>query len=671
MQSSTPTTKLSPERAMEQIRLNGHGKPMILGAHAALAFAYACLGLWPIGLMLFGLALVYVSGLVLAEPRLHAMASGGAPVRAMNRLFALRCFWNVGAPLIILGGVGLATTLEVSLFSTFVLLGYFSVDLTRTGGHSRAFHAYLTGPLAGLCIMALMLVADSAARGGGAWMGLLLGYLLIAQTIAMVWRGTSASMLRLRKLRDKERELVISLTRASQETAATQERLEAVLKGGETGAWEMDLVSRQSTPSPFLTQLFGKALTYENMRSGEALDMTHPDDRERVRAMFRRLHRGPASSETIEHKVFLADGSIGHVYTVGQSFADEDGSIQKIALSTTNITARRHQELELASMVAQAEAALARRRNLLSAIQPSFEAAAVDKPSPDDATDRLDSEALRARLAQVLSEIDVRDLALVRAVEAVRTAQQKAEEASLAKSQFLANMSHELRTPLNAVIGYSEIVTEDLTASGLTHSLPDIARIHGAGKHLLSLITEILDLSKIEAGTLEVHAEPCDAVALAREALETITVMATRQGNVCELIMETADTSLVTDPGRLKQCLLNLLSNAAKFTENGRITLTVRGCMVGDGLGLEFEVRDTGIGISAENMERLFQPFVQVDGSRSRRAGGAGIGLVITRRLAQLLGGNVRVTSTPGVGSIFTLTVRPMLQDDDAVWIAA
>jgi signal transduction histidine kinase len=620
--------------------------------------------------MLLGLATAYVAALMLLEPRLKAMAQNGAPNVATRRLYALRSLWNIIAPLLVVAAVSHAPRLEVAILSTFVLLGYFSVDLARLGalGGDSPLHAYATGPLVGLCLSGLVLVADLAGQGGGAWMGLALGYLLIGATIAMVWRGTHATIQRLRSMHTAQRDLAAKLLAANQEAEAARLRLEATLQGGDTGAWEMDLVSGQSTPSPFLTQLFGKPLTYENMHSGEALEMTHPDDRDRVQALFRRFHRLPACSDVIEHRVYLADGTVGHVRTAGQSFEGPDGRIAKIALSTTNITPRKRQEIELAEMLTHAEATLARRRELLYSLQSTEETAtaAVEAPPHD-----LSIDELRLRLAQVLREIDVRDLALVQAIEAVCAARTQAEEASLAKSQFLANMSHELRTPLNAVIGYSEILIEDLTASGQTASLSDVGRIHAAGKHLLHLISEVLDLSKIEAGKLDVHGDLCDAAEVARAAMDTVSVLAARQGNACELIVDTADTTVITDPGRLKQCLLNLLSNAAKFTENGRITLTLSGCRINEGAGLRFEVRDTGIGISPDNLEKLFQPFVQVDGSRTRRAGGAGIGLVITKRLAQLLGGDVSVTSSPGEGSVFTLTIRSLSPNEDEVWIAA
>ncbi len=665
------THPASPARVMALIRADGMGKAAMIGMHAVVAFAYACLGLWPIGLMLLGLALAHSAALVLLEPRLEALVERGSAASAQRRLLALRTVWNIGAPLIVTLALLIEPQPEVVLLSIFMLLGYFAVDLGRMNFGASGLHAYATGPIAGLGLSGIILIVESAARGGLEWLGLVLGYFLLAATVTLVWQASNTTIGKMRALRRKERDLIASLSAANAEAAATSERLKAVLEGGDTGAWEMDPISGASTPSAFLAQLLGKPLTYDSMRSGEALAMVVPDDRERVTAMYQRLHHAPAGAEIIEHAVFLADGSIGYVRTAGQSFEGSDGRIDKIALSTTNITARRRQEIELAGMVAQAEAALARCRDLLSALQARIDTTHTDEPDTDHRQATLDIDALRARLAGVLGEIDVRDLALTHAVETVRQAQQRAEDASLAKSQFLANMSHELRTPLNAIIGYSEIVGEDLAASGQTESLSDVERIHAAGKHLLNLIGEILDLSKIEAGRLDIQPEACDAAAIARQAIETVELMAVRQGSACELVVDVSDTTIVTDPGRLKQCLLNLLSNAAKFTEKGVITVTLRRLDLNDAQGLVIEVKDTGIGISADNLARLFQPFVQVDGSRSRRAGGAGIGLVITKRLAMLLGGDIHVASSPGIGSVFTLTVSNLAPDDESAWVAA
>ncbi|MFZ4601176.1 MAG: ATP-binding protein [Caulobacterales bacterium] len=261
----------------------------------------------------------------------------------------------------------------------------------------------------------------------------------------------------------------------------------------------------------------------------------------------------------------------------------------------------------------------------------------------------LDPESGERRWIAVGRDITARK-ELERKFDAARV---QAEEASAAKSAFLANMSHELRTPLNAVIGYSEILVEDLRADDRPDSAEDAERIRGAARHLLSLINEVLDFSKIEAGRMELNIENVDAAALLREAVATVEIAA-RGRNVdltCEI--DPAFAELRTDSVKLRQCVLNLLSNAAKFTSDGRVALHAE---VADGLA-RIRVEDTGIGMTAEQVSRLFQPFVQADASTSATFGGTGLGLAITRRLAMLLGGDVSVRSAPGVGSTFELTI--------------
>lgn len=241
-----------------------------------------------------------------------------------------------------------------------------------------------------------------------------------------------------------------------------------------------------------------------------------------------------------------------------------------------------------------------------------------------------------------------------------RTAQlavatKRAQAANAAKSRFLANMSHELRTPLNAIVGYSEIVTEDLESGETEQSPGDLAKIRSAAGHLLSLINEVLDLSRIEAGKLELRPADTDIQALLREALDAVKPFAAKNGAACELSIGEGVERTFVDPTRLRQCVLNLLSNAAKFTPNGRIVLAARRCEVRGAAAVAISVRDTGAGISTENLARLFQPFVQVDSSSTRAHDGAGLGLVITRRLARLMGGDIIAASEVGRGSVFTL----------------
>lgn len=245
-------------------------------------------------------------------------------------------------------------------------------------------------------------------------------------------------------------------------------------------------------------------------------------------------------------------------------------------------------------------------------------------------------------------------------------AKEAAEAANIAKSQFLANMSHELRTPLNAIIGYSEMLQEEAEDLDQKDLIPDLKRIHGAGTHLLGLINDILDLSKIESGKVELYLETVNISLLIREIIIMVRPLVEKNANV--LVVDCADNLgyMKTDLTKVRQSLFNLLSNACKFTKKGKITINVEkeyrksGTLNGEEhksaiLYILFKVTDTGVGISPERMEKLFQPFTQADASTTREYGGTGLGLAITKKLSRIMGGDIFVESEVGKGSTFTI----------------
>ena len=276
----------------------------------------------------------------------------------------------------------------------------------------------------------------------------------------------------------------------------------------------------------------------------------------------------------------------------------------------------------------------------------------------------LNARRLRQGSHRELIVLAMEDVTERRRAEAeVAKSREAAENANRTKSLFLANMSHELRTPLNAILGFSEMLEEEAVERKLDNFAADLRKISNAGKHLLVLINDILDLSKIEAGKMELHLETFDVRALVSEVESTIANQIAKNDNSLEISCSREIGHMRADLGKVRQGLFNLVSNAAKFTTGGKIHVGAERQTMDGRDWIEFRVSDTGIGLSANEIVRLFQPFTQADASTTRRFGGTGLGLALTRRFCQMMDGDVTVRSVPDEGSVFTMKLPAAVRE--------
>jgi len=327
-------------------------------------------------------------------------------------------------------------------------------------------------------------------------------------------------------------------------------------------------------------------------------------------------------SETSESLLVRKTGEEFYALTSLHPLFDEDNSITSLLEVSMDITERRRMEEELRHLNEELEERVAAR-----------------------------TEELRHSMAE-----------LEKTTGEAKEARAAAECANKTKSRFLASMSHELRTPLNAILGYSEMLLEEAEEDGNESAASDLKKIHAAGRHLLALINDVLDLSKIEAGKMDVYIENFDIKAMIGDVVSTIEPLVSRNSNKLEVNCQDDIGSMRSDLTKVRQGLFNLLSNACKFTKEGTVYLDARKERRDGREFVIFDVRDTGIGITEEQMGRLFEAFTQADNSTSRKYGGTGLGLTITRQFSRMMGGDVAVESEYGRGSKFTI-VLPALAE--------
>lgn len=505
--------------------------------------------------------------------------------------------------------------------------------------------------------------------------------------------------------------------RAEERLRLSEARFRSLVEATAAIVWSTSGAGRFETPQPSWSSFTGQ--TFDELKGTGWVEAIHPDDRPHTSEAWRAARAGKTVYKA-EHRLRRYDGVYRDMLVRAVPLLDAGGTVQEWVGVHTDITTRRRAEEALREteeryrLAAQATNDAIWDWNLSSdrihwneAVRTLFgygedvsETSAswwMDHIHPDDQDHvvtgihavidgggtrwndeyrfrRADGSyasildrgfVLRSPIGQpqrmigAMQDISVRK----RAEEELEAARLAAEEANRAKSLFIANMSHELRTPLSAVIGYTEMLEEELADLGVDSMLPDLEKIEANARHLLTLINGVLDISKIEAGKMEVHGEDADVADLTREVAATVEALVSKKGN--RLAVEVADDvgRMHTDVVKVRQCLFNLLSNAAKFTENGTVTLSVeRASPSPQGAGevlpvdmVVFRVTDTGIGMTAEQVRRLFERFMQADSSTTRRFGGTGLGLAITKAFADMLGGEVAIDTAPAKGTSFTL----------------
>ncbi len=595
--------------------------------HGLLAFAVASVAGIALATIWFGLALLVDATRAELAKQFKMLSPPQAALAALALDIATTASLAVAPAIAWYSGEAFGTTIAVALLIAL------AVDTGINAKRGRVHALIACAPYAMLGISFLAQSVNLATFAATLVMGVAVAY-IFAAALYQTHRAAHARM------QDAEwvRQLNMSFGDAS------------------SAGWEIDFERRRLSGAPRLEALIGRPISFKDI--SERAFFAPPQDRALVNAAFA-PERGAVRRIALEHEIMRADGASVRVRHQGFVRTTPDGVPVRVTCVTRPAEAPMSGAVSPA-VLEDATTALARQTEALRTLNNELSAACA-----------TDISALPSALPQILRTLAEHGDALGRGIDDLAHARHEADAANLAKSQFLANMSHELRTPLNAIIGYAEMLQEDAEDNGDTTAVQDLNRILTAAKHLLSLIGEILDLSKIEAGRMEAIATTFDPTEMLEELIETVHPIATANGNEITLIGSPLTGDINTDSMKLRQCVLNLLSNAAKFTKNGKIDVAFERKLCNGVDQIFITVRDTGIGMSKEHVSRLFQPFVQADPSITQQYGGTGLGLTITRRLSQLLGGDVTVKSALGEGSAFSLHVPVDFADASAALGAA
>lgn len=427
-----------------------------------------------------------------------------------------------------------------------------------------------------------------------------------------------------------------------EQSIRSQERLRIAVENADLHVYECDYANRTLFKEGAEDTFFDQPKTYRDLATNVWGDI-HPDDLAEAVSSWERS-QASGGKWRAEYRFVRAGGREVWVSSSARLITDANGRPLRLIGALQDITPRKALEQQFEEAIRRGIASLEAKRELLDSISADLGRPA--QPRTQSASDA----GLLNDLERLLAEIEARDAALKVSVDLLRASRSAAQAADLAKSRFIASMSHELRTPLNAVIGYSEMLEEDLTAANMTRPALDVARIRAAAIHLLNIITDILEFTEAEREDADVRVTDVDVGALIAGLAQGFSVRAEERGNrlTCEA---PARLIVQTDEAKLRRCTEILLANACKFTSNGAIELNAS---ESDG-ELAVAVRDTGEGIPETRLASLFLPFTQVESGFTRPHDGAGMGLAICWRLVRLLGGDVSVESAVGAGSTFTL----------------